>query len=121
MKRSLCLIVSVAAGLVCGMYLKADDASASAADRAATKLLAEARAARALYHNFPGFSADIEVNLDGKANRGHVEVSDKGKATFTLDNADAAKWAKSTLESIIAHRLSSGPDEETPCSFVGND
>src|SRR5262249_14697515 len=40
---------------------------------------------------------------------------------FTLDNADAAKWAKSTLESIIAHRLSSGPDEETPCSFVGND
>jgi hypothetical protein len=114
MKRSLCLIVCVATGLVVGMNLKADEASTTAADPAATKLLAEARAARALYHNFPGFNAEIEVNLDGKATRGHVEVSDKGKARLTLDNADAAKWAKSTLESIIAHRLSSGPDEESP-------
>src|SRR5262249_24905228 len=77
MNRSLCLIVSVVASLVFGMNLKADEASASVADPAATKLLAEARAARALYHNFPGFSADIEVNLDGKATRGRVEVSDK--------------------------------------------
>jgi hypothetical protein len=121
MKRLLCLIVSVVAGLVCGMYLKADETPASTADPAATKLLADARAARALYQNFPGFSADIEVNLDGKATRGHVEISEKGKVNLTLDNVDAAKWAKSTLESIIAHRLSSGPDEETPCAFADND
>src|SRR5579871_641648 len=121
MKRLVCLIVSVAAGLVCGLYLKADETPASTADPAATSLLADARAARALYQNFPGFSADIEVNLDGRASRGHVEISDKGKAALTLDNAEAAKWAKNTLESIIAHRLSSGPDEETPCAFADTD
>jgi hypothetical protein len=121
MKRLLCLIVPVAAGLFCGMCLKAEEPSASTANPAATKLLADARAARALYHSFPGFSADLEVNLDGKLARGHVEVSDKGKATLTLDNADAVKWAKNTLEQITSHRLSSGPDEETPCAFVDND
>jgi hypothetical protein len=121
MKRFLCLIVSVAAGLGWGMYLKAGEAADAAANPAATKLLAEARAARAVYHNFPGFSADIEVNLDGKATRGHVEISEKGRATLTLDNTEASKWAKGTLESLIAHRLASGPDEETPCTFVDDD
>ncbi len=117
MKRLLSLIVYVAAGLVWAVSVKAEEA----ANPAATKLLADARAARALYSNFPGFRADIEVNLDGKATRGQVEISPKGKATLTLDNADAAKWAKGTLESIIAHRLSSGPDEETPCAFADDD
>jgi uncharacterized GH25 family protein len=88
------------------------------ANAAATKLLTDARAARALYHDFPGFSADIEINLDGKATRGQVEVSDKGKVTLKLADADAEKWAKHTLASIVGHRLSGGPDEETPCAFA---
>jgi hypothetical protein len=121
MKQFLCLIVPMTASLVCGLSLLAGEAGDSAPNPEATKLLADARAARALYHNFPGFSADIEVNLDGKATRGHVEISAKGRVTLTLDNADAAKWAKHSLESTIGHRLSSGPDEETPCAFVDND
>jgi hypothetical protein len=121
MKCLLWLIVPVAAVLVCSMHLQGVDASDSAADPAATKLLADARAARALYHDFPGFRAGIEVNLDGKATRGQVEVSDKGKADLKLDNTDAARWAKNTLESLIGHRLGGGPEEETPCSFVDSD
>jgi uncharacterized GH25 family protein len=92
-----------------------------AADAAATKLLTDARAARALYHNFPGFSADIEINLDGQVARGSVEVSDKGKVTLKVENANAEKWAKKTLASIVGHRLGGGPDEETPCAFADAD
>jgi hypothetical protein len=121
MKRKFYLIISVAAGLIWVMHLGAEEAFDSAADPAATKLLADARAARALYHDFPGFNADIEINLDGKRTRGQVEVSDKGKVTLHVENADAEKWAKQTLASIIDHRLSSGPDEETPCAFVDDD
>jgi hypothetical protein len=121
MKHLLCLIVPLAAGLVWSMHLPAREASDSAANPEATKLLADARAARALYHDFPGFRADIEVNLDGNRTRGPVEVSEKGKVGLKLDNADAAKWAKNTLESLIGHRLSSGPEEETPCAFVDSD
>ncbi len=87
----------------------------------ATKLLTEARAARALYHKFPGFKADLEVNVEGNPMRGQVEVSDTGTVTLKLDDADAEKWAKSTLGSIVGHRLSGGPDEETPCAFADED
>lgn len=117
MKRLLYFIGIGAASLVWGIELKAEEAT----DAAATKLLADARAARALYHDFPGFRADIEINLDGKKLQGQVDVNDRGKVALKLEGAAAAKWAKSTLEQIVGHRLSSGPDEETPCAFVESD
>jgi hypothetical protein len=108
--------------LACGFAHAADDGSKATANPAATKLLAEARAARAVYHDFPGFTADIAVNLDGKVTRGHVEVSNKGKVTLKLNNPDAEKWAKGTLASNIAHRMDSGSSEgDTPCAFADED
>jgi hypothetical protein len=122
MKRLPCLIVGIfALGWALEMSLGAEEKTKSAADPAATKLLADARAARAIYHDFPGFRANIEINLDGKATRGQVEVGNTNKVTIKVDNAEAEKWAKHTLASIVGHRLSSGPDEETPCAFVDDD
>ncbi|HEY7152720.1 MAG TPA: DUF3386 family protein [Gemmataceae bacterium] len=117
MKRLLRLILCVVA-LICGMSLRGEEGGKTAANAAATKLLADARAARVLYHDFPGFTADIEVNINGKVLRGTVDVSGKGEVALKLEDAVAVKWAKNTLGSIIGHRLSSGPDEETPCAFV---
>jgi hypothetical protein len=125
MKRQSRLIIWVVAfGLACAAPAGAEEASKSKGDPAATKLLADARAARALYHEFPGFSGDVEVNLDGKVTRGRVEISDKGKVTLKLDDpvAGAETWAKNTLASIIGHRLDNGTAEgETPCAFVDED
>ena len=123
MKRLSHLIVCVVAfGLACAVPTGAEERSPSRADPAATKLLADARAARALYHDFPGFKADVEVNLDGKVTRGRVEVSDKGKVTLQLVDAGAETWAKHTLASIVGHRLDNGAAEgETPCAFVDED
>jgi uncharacterized GH25 family protein len=89
-----------------------------AADAAATKLLADARAARATWENFPGFSADVEVNLDGQVTRGQVEVSAKGEVTLKLEKGAAAEWARPTLRSIVGHRLDSSADLDTPCAFA---
>jgi uncharacterized GH25 family protein len=89
-----------------------------AADAAATKLLADARAARATWENFPGFSADVEVNLDGQVTRGQVEVSGKGEVTLKLEKGAAADWARPTLRSIVGHRLDNSADLETPCAFA---
>jgi hypothetical protein len=96
---------------------------AAKADPEATKLLADARAARALYHGFPGFTADVEVNIDGKVARGRVDVSSKGKVELKLEADEAAsQWARRTLASTIAHRLDSGSSEsDTPCAFVDDD
>jgi hypothetical protein len=83
----------------------------------ATRLLADARAARATWVGFPGFKADVEVNVDGKAVAGKVEVDAKGKVTLHLEG-DAKNWARRTLESIVGHRLDNSAALNTPCAFV---
>ncbi len=88
-------------------------------DPAATKLLADARAARAEWENFPGFKADLEVNIDGNISKGTVTISDKGDVSLKLDGSeDAVKWAKRHLASLVGHRMSEGAGGvATPCAF----
>lgn len=87
-------------------------------DPAASKLLAEARAARANWVDFPGFSAELEVNFDGKVHRGSVEVSAAGKVEAKLDDPAAKAWATSELRSVVGHRLDNSADLNTPCAFL---
>jgi len=96
--------------------------SARAADKPAenpeaTKLLADARAARANWDGFPGFSANVEVNVDGKVSRGKVKVSAKGKVDLELDG-DQKGWAKGMLSSLVGHRLDDATTLTTPCAFA---
>lgn len=83
----------------------------------ATKLLADARAARATWRDFPGFTADLEVNVEGKVTTGKLEVSRKGAVKLEL-GGEGAGWARRTLESIIGHRLDNSAALKTPCAFV---
>ncbi len=87
----------------------------------ATKLFAEARAARATWEHFPGFTADVELNLDGKVLKGKVEVDAKGKTTVHLSDAEAAAWARRTLGSIVSHRLGGPSESNPPCAFADDD
>jgi hypothetical protein len=93
----------------------------AAADPAATKLLAEARAARAVWDKFPGFTADVEVNVEGKVARGRVTVDAKGDVTLKLPDDAAEGWARRTLASVVGHRLGDGGGEPTPCAFADDD
>jgi hypothetical protein len=88
------------------------------ADPAATRLLAEARAARATWRHFPGFRADLEINFDGKVFRGPVEVSPEGKVTLDLGDRHAETWARHTLGSVVGHRLDNSTGLKTPCAFA---
>jgi uncharacterized protein DUF3386/uncharacterized protein DUF4198 len=90
-------------------------------DPVASKLLAEARAARAHWENFPGFSADLEVNLDGKVSRGKVLVTSNGKVTVENSDKAAQEWAKRILSSIVAHRLSDSAERDSACAFADSE
>src|SRR5947209_949390 len=90
-------------------------------DPAATRLLAEARAARANWAGFPGFTADVEVNLDGRVCRGHVEVKADGKLNLDMEDKDAAAWARRELGSTVGHRLDNSASLDTPCAFADED
>jgi hypothetical protein len=93
-------------------------AAKPAADAEATKLLADARAARANWDAFPGFTADVEVNVEGKVSRGTVEVSPKGPHVTLTVEGDAKDWARRQLESLVSHRLDDSTTLTTPCAFV---
>jgi Protein of unknown function (DUF3386) len=97
---------------------KTDKEPKPTADPAATKLLADGRAARALWDHFPGFTADVAVNLDGTVTKGKVKVNAKGEVALDLPQGDAAKWALGQLRSIVGHRLSDGSELDTPCAFA---
>lgn len=100
------------------VQLLAEDAKATKADPEATRLLAEARAARAWWQNFPGFTADIEVNLDGKISRGKVTIDAGGKVQLEQLDKDAEAWAKRTLGSLAGHRIDNSADRNTPCAMA---
>lgn len=115
------LVLCVAEQASAGSEGAAPARDKSAADPAAGKLLAEARAARAQWEHFPGFAADVEVNLDGRVSRGKVRVGADGKVSFeALDKATEA-WAGRVLGSIAAHRTDGSAERDTPCAFADQD
>ena len=88
-------------------------------DPAASKLLAEARAARANWENFPGFSADLEVNVDGKISKGRVDVDARGTVALSgIGDTALEKNTRRHLGSIVGHRLDGSVNLKTPCAFA---
>jgi hypothetical protein len=119
MKTTHILLSLLVFGLVTTSLL-ADGTEKKPADPEATRLLSEARANRALWKAFPGFTADVEVNLDGKLRHGTVSISAQGK--IKLENLDqpAEKWVRQVLALDVAHRLNAD-SEVTPCAFADDD
>ncbi|QDU95659.1 hypothetical protein [Lignipirellula cremea] len=60
-------------------------------DAAATRLMSDTHDHWAHWTDFPGVTADVEVNLNGDISRGRVQVSPKGKVELKLTaNAHSA-------------------------------
>ena len=93
-------------------------AGAGKGDPAATKLMNDTHSSWAHWKNFPGFTADLEVNLDGKISKGKVEVTSLGKVNVDLPPSTAQAFAETILASIAEHRLRQRRDVEAPAVFV---
>ncbi|GIW78759.1 MAG: hypothetical protein KatS3mg105_0566 [Gemmatales bacterium] len=114
-------IVSFVSLLLLAAPVVAADEKELKEDPAASKLLADARAARAQWQDFPGFQADIEINLDGTVVRGKAAVSPAGKVSIDVPDARAEAFAKRTLSTIVDHRLDNSAALKTPCAFTDSD
>ena len=90
------------------------------ADPAAVALFEEAIAARAQWRDFPGFTARITGNLDGRRFGGTVTIDAKGEVTFSDDDPSRTEavsgWVEGQLDSLVLHRLprSSPSDRSKP-------
>jgi hypothetical protein len=92
--------------------------SAAVENPEATKLLAEARACRAAWQKFQGFSADLTLLREGKIHKGRVEVAATGKVKVELPDEEMKAWVTRQLVSVVSHRMEGAAERETPCAFV---
>lgn len=111
MKKALAVLVFFAA------VLPAHAQGEAKADPAATKMFAEARTARAAWNNFPGFTADLVVNHNGKAFKGMMTATDKGKVSVTLEDKEMQALATREIGSLVSHRMPAS-SKDTPCTFA---
>jgi hypothetical protein len=78
-------------------------------DPEAYKMMVEAVNARAVWdQDFPGFTADIEINYEGRVHHGRVQVSSKGEVQLTELSAPdtrAQSWAEGWLGEMVFHRM----------------
>jgi hypothetical protein len=110
------VLLALLVGLMTASLLPADDKDLKA-NPEATKLLSQARAARALWSKFPGFTANVTVTVNGQTHQGTVQVTEKGKVSVSDLPEKEAAWCKGVLGSAVAHRLSSGEEPEMACVF----
>lgn len=82
--------------------------AAATEPKSASDLLLEAHEARAIWDDFPGFTADICVNVDGKSQCGQVAVDAYGKVELHGIELDGKAGVLRTLQSLINHRFSGG-------------
>lgn len=113
------LSFALSLGLACCLPVAEDTKQAEQPE--ASKMLADARIARATISNFPGFTADVVLTMQGKQYRGVVQVDSKGKVVLGEIDGPAASWARRVLASAVAHRLQNSAQMHTPCAFADED
>jgi hypothetical protein len=90
----------------------------SGADAEAVALFQKAIAARASWKDFPGFTARIEGDFDGRPFAGKVAVDSHGTVTLEGVEAVAETWALGQLKSIVLHRLEDSSGEAPVLRFA---
>lgn len=99
-----------------------DEAKKPDENPAASKMLADARMARATMKSFPGFTADMIVTVQSKEQRCTIQVDSKGKVIIGDQlTGPIASWAKRILTSAISHRMGDPSAMKTPCAFADED
>jgi hypothetical protein len=86
------------------------------ADPEAVALFEEALAARAQWHDFPGFTARIHGNQEGRRFAGSVTIDADGEITFSEDDPSrtesVSSWVQAQLSSLVLHRLARSASSE---------
>ncbi len=97
--------------LICLLALFAPTAFAQEKQdtRSAEQMMVDAHKVRATWgKEFPGFTAKVTVNVDGRKSTGTLTVTSEGKVELDLGNSEDLAWARRQLRSIAGHRMGGG-------------
>ena len=90
-------------------------------DKQAVELFEKAIASRASWKNFPGFSATIQGEYDGRPFSGTVEVEKSGSVELKIDQEVASSWVEDQLKSLVMHRMESSQRAAPVLRFADQD
>jgi Protein of unknown function (DUF3386) len=90
------------------------------ADPKAVQLFQDAIDARASWVNFPGFSADVTADADGRRWKGTAKINAKGAIDLTEEDDVVTPWVREQLESMVLHRLAGPRKSEPMVRFADN-
>ncbi|WP_422923666.1 DUF3386 family protein [Singulisphaera sp. PoT] len=90
-------------------------------DAEAIKLFNDALTARAVWKDFPGFSAHVKGEIDGRPFDGKAVVRGDGSVSVQVDDPVARPWLESQLGSIAMHRSVDDSDTQTVLRFGDDD
>ncbi|WP_406698874.1 DUF3386 family protein [Singulisphaera sp. Ch08] len=91
------------------------------ADPEAVSLFEQAVAARASWKDFPGFSAKLAGESNGRPYTGTVRFLADGKVDLKVDDPVASPWLKDQFESLAMHRraeAATGPEDKPILRFA---
>jgi hypothetical protein len=92
--------------------LPADATRAAANSVSAAELLRSAREARAVWNNFPGFTADLAVRYNDEHAKGKVTITGDGEVILKMPEFGGSEWLQTYLESVVQHRMPGDPASE---------
>lgn len=77
-------------------------------DDTALAALGRARDGRAIWHDFPGFTADLAVTSGGEKINGKMTIDAGGTVEVQLPRSPLADWVEEQLNSLVQHRMPDG-------------
>ncbi len=81
--------------------------SLAMAAESAQDLMDKAHEGRAVWKDFPGFTAEVTATRNGQATTGKLSVDADGNLTLELAEPADMDWVERSLRSVVNHRLSS--------------
>jgi hypothetical protein len=92
-----------------------------AKDLTAAQALKRARDGRAVWDDFPGFSADLAVSNGKEQTTGKVTIDDSGTVELDMRPSPLADWTEEQLNSLVQHRMPEGEISEGNVTYADND
>lgn len=86
----------------------------------ATELLSQARASRAVWEDFPGFTASLRLHVDNKSETGQITVDEDGNVELTGFATLADGFVQQQLDSLVMHRMP-GSSFDDAATFAAED
>lgn len=80
------------------------DSQKASSDQLAREAMQEAHDARAVWHHFPGFTAEVTIQTDAESHTGTIHVTDDFDYELTISDEAIQPWIHSKLRSVIGHR-----------------